>query len=203
MTKPNNVIIIGAGISGLAAAAELGKAGLQIIVLEARNRIGGRIYTTRDPATGAPVEMGAEFIHGKSPEIWNALETCDVPITEVDGQNWCHSHGQLTPCSFFEDVDEILEGMDDSGPDESFLSFLQRRFPNPTQDSRMEEAAIRFYAVTSFSYVLPTARWLPSPSPNTVRSACVGLSLRRVATTWPWSSRMACARYSEPPALSL
>ena len=149
MTKPNNVIIIGAGISGLAAAAELGKAGLQIIVLEARNRIGGRIYTTRDPATGAPVEMGAEFIHGKSPEIWNALETCDVPITEVDGQNWCHSHGQLTPCSFFEDVDEILEGMDDSGPDESFLSYLHRRFPNPTHDGRMEEAKRRAIAYIS------------------------------------------------------
>jgi len=144
MAKPQTVIIIGAGISGLAAAAELGKAGLRVIMLEARNRIGGRVYTRRDPASGAPIEMGAEFIHGKPPEIWDLLQGGDVPITEVEGQNWCHSDGQLSPCSFFEDVNEILEGMDDDSlPDESFLSYLQRRFPNPSHASRLEEAKRR------------------------------------------------------------
>jgi monoamine oxidase len=149
MTKPETVIIIGAGISGLAAAAELGKAGLQVIMLEARNRIGGRIYTERDTITGAPIEMGAEFIHGKPPEIWDPLQAGNVPITEVDGQNWCHSDSQLSPCSFFEDVDEILDGMDDSQPDEPFLAYLQRRFPNPSHDARLEEAKRRSIAYVS------------------------------------------------------
>jgi len=149
MATTETVIIIGAGISGLAAAAELSKAGLHVIILEARNRVGGRICTERDPATGAPIEMGAEFIHGRPPEIWNALQSCDVPMTEVDGQNWCDSRGQLSPCFFFEDVDEILEGMDDSQPDEPFLRFLQRRFPNPSHDPRLEEAKRRAISYVS------------------------------------------------------
>jgi len=53
------VIVIGAGVAGLAAAERLGKAGIPVIVLEARNRIGGRILTQRDAASGDPMELGA------------------------------------------------------------------------------------------------------------------------------------------------
>ena len=53
------VIVIGAGVAGLAAAERLGKAGIPVIVLEARNRIGGRILTQRDVASGDPIELGA------------------------------------------------------------------------------------------------------------------------------------------------
>ncbi len=58
-----STLIIGAGIAGLAAARELHDAGETAIILEARERIGGRIHTDRAFA-GIPVEFGAEFIHG-------------------------------------------------------------------------------------------------------------------------------------------
>lgn len=58
--KPN-VIIIGAGVAGLSAARELYKKGLQPIILEARDRIGGRVYTTT--LWGAATELGASWIH--------------------------------------------------------------------------------------------------------------------------------------------
>jgi monoamine oxidase len=61
---------VGAGAAGLAAAVELGQAGLSVTVLEARDRIGGRIFTQSDPSSGAAIELGAEFIHGLPPEIW-------------------------------------------------------------------------------------------------------------------------------------
>ena len=55
-----DVVVLGAGMAGLAAARELAESGLHVIVLEARDRVGGRIFTQRT-AEGALVEHGAEF----------------------------------------------------------------------------------------------------------------------------------------------
>ncbi|TQK52865.1 monoamine oxidase [Streptomyces sp. SLBN-118] len=57
------VIVVGAGISGLAAARHLADQGEDVLVLEARDRIGGRIWTS-DDWDGAPVDLGASWIHG-------------------------------------------------------------------------------------------------------------------------------------------
>ncbi|MFK3617627.1 flavin monoamine oxidase family protein [Coxiella burnetii] len=56
-----DALIIGAGISGLSAASQLFDAGLDVIVLEARNRVGGRIYTDR--SHGFPLDLGASWVH--------------------------------------------------------------------------------------------------------------------------------------------
>jgi choline dehydrogenase-like flavoprotein len=57
-----DVLVIGAGIAGLRAAEVLVSNGRRVIVLEARDRLGGRIYTDR--SWGVPVELGASWIHG-------------------------------------------------------------------------------------------------------------------------------------------
>ena len=69
---PYDVIVIGAGAAGLAAAAELGRAGRAVLVLEARDRIGGRAWTQHPDGISAPIELGAEFIHGR-PAVTLAL----------------------------------------------------------------------------------------------------------------------------------
>ncbi|MCY1015468.1 flavin monoamine oxidase family protein [Pyxidicoccus sp. MSG2] len=61
----SDVVILGAGASGLAAAASLSRAGLRVTVLEARERWGGRVATVHDPVTEVPLELGAEFVHGE------------------------------------------------------------------------------------------------------------------------------------------
>ncbi|WP_299869086.1 FAD-dependent oxidoreductase [uncultured Hoeflea sp.] len=61
-TKPD-VIVIGAGMAGLAAARDLAARGLSVIILEARDRIGGRLWTSR-AWPDAPVDLGASWIHG-------------------------------------------------------------------------------------------------------------------------------------------
>ncbi len=57
-----DVIVIGAGIAGLAAAQDLQAQGFRVLVLEGRDRIGGRIWTER--SLGVPMDMGASWIHG-------------------------------------------------------------------------------------------------------------------------------------------
>ncbi|MGW6391629.1 flavin monoamine oxidase family protein [Streptomyces sp. NPDC055103] len=66
------VIVIGAGISGLAAARHLADQGEDVLVLEARDRIGGRIWTS-DAWDGAPVDLGASWIHGTDKNPITAL----------------------------------------------------------------------------------------------------------------------------------
>lgn len=64
MTKPNvDVIIIGAGIAGLKAASHLHNKGISTLILEARSRIGGRIYTERSTKTGNHYDLGASWFH--------------------------------------------------------------------------------------------------------------------------------------------
>lgn len=63
--KKPKILVIGAGISGLAAAQSLHAAGCEVLVLEARDRIGGRINTDRS-SLGVPIELGASWIHGIS-----------------------------------------------------------------------------------------------------------------------------------------
>jgi len=124
MSQNPDVIILGAGAAGLSAAIELTRAGLAVSVIEARNRIGGRIFTLRDPVCDAPIELGAEFIHGKPPEIWDLLRRNHLDATEVDGDVWCVREDKLSTCDFFSEVDQLLEQMDDRAPDETFLQFL-------------------------------------------------------------------------------
>ena len=62
---------MGAGAAGLAAAQALTAAGRQVTMLEARDRIGGRIFTHPDSTPEAAIELGAEFVHGRAPEIFN------------------------------------------------------------------------------------------------------------------------------------
>lgn len=65
MERTSDVIVLGAGASGLAAAERLLRAGLRVTVLEARDRLGGRVATVHDEVSGVPLELGAEFVHGK------------------------------------------------------------------------------------------------------------------------------------------
>jgi monoamine oxidase len=155
MSKMPDVIVIGAGAAGLAAAVELGLAGLSVTVLEARDRIGGRMFTQCDPVCQAPIEFGAEFIHGLPPEIWEPLQARNVRITEVTGEPWCFRKGRLSSCDFFSEVEDILEQMEANSPDESFLSFLQRSCI-PKSNATKQEACERALAyVTGFNAADP------------------------------------------------
>jgi monoamine oxidase len=95
MNSGQDVIVIGAGAAGLAAAAALGRSGRSVLVLEARDRVGGRVWTRLEPALAAPVELGAEFIHGDSPETRELLRRTGAPAVDTSGEHLSLIDGRL------------------------------------------------------------------------------------------------------------
>jgi monoamine oxidase len=139
MSHDPDVIIVGAGAAGLRAALDLARAGMQVSILEARDRIGGRIFTKHDLVCNAPVELGAEFVHGCPSEIWDLLRKHKLRAHELEGETWCYQDGALSQCDVFSDVDELLERMDDRSPDQSFSEFLEKCCTG-MQDSKLQDA---------------------------------------------------------------
>jgi monoamine oxidase len=76
------VIVLGAGMAGLTAARALAGGGARVIVMEASQRIGGRVHTVRDFAD-TPVEAGAEFIHGVRAATWTDVRAAGLRVQPV------------------------------------------------------------------------------------------------------------------------
>ena len=130
MQTDTDVLIVGAGAAGLSAAVELAKAGIKVAIVEARGRVGGRMHTTYDPATKAAVELGAEFIHGLAPEIWEITQREKITVFELAGKNWCERNGRMSVCDSIPEVDRIFRRLEEHNREESFLQFLDRCFPD-------------------------------------------------------------------------
>jgi monoamine oxidase len=79
----DDVIVVGAGVAGLAAADCLADAGRRVTLLEARDRLGGRIHTVFDPVFHHPTELGAEFVQGEPPEFLRTIEALGLELQEV------------------------------------------------------------------------------------------------------------------------
>ena len=90
-----DILVIGAGTAGLAAARTLAEAGRSVALLEAGSRIGGRILTLREG--DEVIELGAEFIHGRPPELWSLIEEACLETYELDGPTLRFENGQLAP----------------------------------------------------------------------------------------------------------
>lgn len=79
--ESSKIVIIGAGLSGLATAYMLEKEGISSTIIEARNRLGGRIYTCHEEGE-APIEMGATWLGKKHKHLINLLDELDIDIFE-------------------------------------------------------------------------------------------------------------------------
>src|SRR6201999_3091174 len=91
-----DVVVIGAGMAGLTAARALAEGGLKVLVVEAQDRIGGRIWTRR--VGDETIELGAEFIHVRPPELWALIEEAGLETYERQGAQICFEDGVLEDC---------------------------------------------------------------------------------------------------------
>jgi monoamine oxidase len=134
-----DVIVIGAGAAGLTAAADLSRSGVSLIVLEGRDRIGGRIHTVQDSAFPMPVEMGAEYIHGDSPEAFHMAQVARRPLCTIAGDHF-HYIGErlIRVTDFWKSLERVMSEIDGTQPnDQTFLKFLNAHFPADAPQNRM------------------------------------------------------------------
>ena len=128
MNADVDVIVIGAGAAGLSAARSLAGRSLHVIVLEARDRIGGRAREDRSARKRVPAELGAEFIHGRARETMALLRDAGIKSVPLEGDVWmCGEDGDLRR----DDMDLrssaiILEDARALAVDESVDRFLHR-----------------------------------------------------------------------------
>jgi monoamine oxidase len=90
-------VIIGAGAAGLAAAAELARRGKSAVVLEARDRIGGRVWSLEVPGLPVPVELGAEFIHGRPAATLGRMRRAGIAALDAPFVRLAVVGGKLQP----------------------------------------------------------------------------------------------------------
>ena len=123
-----DVIVIGGGVSGLAAAATLTAAGRRVILLEARDRLGGRIHTVHDPSLEMPIELGAEFIHGSPPDLVSLVRSARLTAYDAEGEHWRLAAGVLSKMDgVWNDVEQVMEKLKSlKPPDVSFAEFMNQ-----------------------------------------------------------------------------
>ncbi len=134
--KSTPVLIIGAGAAGLSAAQQLSKAGVDVMILEARDRIGGRIHTLHD-SWPIPIEAGPEFIHGASEELQRLLASIGATTQELPERHFRVVSGKPQQINFEAAWSEILAKLEHaSAPDQSFADFLDQECRRLSPDER-------------------------------------------------------------------
>ena len=87
MTDTVDVIVVGGGFGGLTAARELAHHGRRVLLLEGRDRIGGRTWTT--PFAGVEVEMGGAWVHWFQAHVWSEITRYGLEIEDDDEPERC------------------------------------------------------------------------------------------------------------------
>ncbi len=139
-----DVIVIGAGAAGLAAARSLARASLRTIVLEARDRVGGRVLSEPTARAVLPAELGAEFIHGPAPETMAILREIGSAAIATGGESWvANSAGLLEHDDRdFGSSAGIFGGARELAEDETVERYLRRFANDPVQRQAASEALV-------------------------------------------------------------
>jgi monoamine oxidase len=131
-----DVVVIGAGAAGLAAARVLSGAGRRVCILEARPRIGGRIFTVHRSDLPLPIELGAEFIHGESATTFRIVDAAALLACQLPDDHWWSREGKRERIAdFWGSIGRIRAKIGALKRDVSFSDFLRgRKLPPRLRD---------------------------------------------------------------------
>ena len=139
-----DIIIVGAGASGLAAAYELSVVNKKVLVLEAKDRIGGRIYSIADSRFKKVVEAGAEFIHGDLQVTLRLLKNAGIRTHAAKGKMWEVEKGQISRTrDFIEGWDKLMKELKALKNDLPIQDFLEQHF-SKEKDKELKDSVIQF-----------------------------------------------------------
>lgn len=138
-----DVAVVGAGAAGLAAARVLSQAGATAVVLEARDRIGGRIYTREDPGLPVPIDLGGEFIHGATEISFALLRAAGTVAVDTQDGAFAFEGGELRDRGDpFATVERAMKRARELSEDVSVDEFL-RDLPEDLEDVERVRDAVR------------------------------------------------------------
>jgi monoamine oxidase len=123
-----DVIVLGGGIAGLAAAGALSRRRVRVILIEARDRLGGRVWTCRKRGWPRPIEFGAQFVHAGNDPFWDLLKRHRIETAPVPGKHWRWEEQELTAVDATKRIAEVTERIDERRMRGwSFAEFLRRK----------------------------------------------------------------------------
>ncbi len=132
---PAHVVVVGAGAAGLMAARELARAGRQVTILEARDRLGGRIYPLPEAEFGYGAEGGAEFVHGAAVVTRALMREAGLSLAPRHGTRWSTRTGALAPAEpVMPHADRFHRALLAVREDLPVAEFLASRFAAPQYD---------------------------------------------------------------------
>ncbi len=127
-----DIIIIGAGVSGLMAANILSKNGFKVVVLEGRDRTGGRIHTFTHPLHPHPLEAGAEFIHGNLDTTLELMKEAEQEVVELGGDTWKVTNGNwMREQAFIVNEELVIKKLKSLKQDITISTFIETYFITP------------------------------------------------------------------------
>ena len=125
-THQTDVVVVGAGAAGLAAARGLHERRVDFLILEARERIGGRAYTIPSSDGAFPIELGAEFIHGEAPQTHALLRESGEAALQTAAADFVLRNGRLERGSDrWSAVERLFGSVDLGAPDRSVDALLE------------------------------------------------------------------------------
>ncbi len=149
--KRVDVLVLGAGAAGLAAARDLSHAGLRVTIIEARPRVGGRILTLHDSRSPVPLELGAEFIHGERAETLSLAQAAGLAVLELPDTHELAAAGRIKALdSFWQLVDrmnhDLARRLVRRGRDFPVSEYLDSRSVPPSRRGMLRDFLQGFYA---------------------------------------------------------